>query len=184
MNMSVLEKKQERTKAKTAIKLAARRLISAANREADFDCLKGLMLELEKFYDDFLLVNEEFESLVTMEGNKEHSIVNGEDVLAYRENVKKSYVEAQEVFLKRRNEDKSKSMAVETVRTALKLEVMTLADIMNVAEENLHSDSPNISALQLDMKELQELSSLLNGKKSELSLINSSKHEKDISFWK
>ncbi len=73
-------------------------------------------------------------------------------------------------------------MAVETVRTALKLEVMTLADIMNVAEENLHSDSPNISALQLDMKELQELSSLLNGKTPELSLINSSKHEKDISL--
>ena len=178
----MFEKKQERTKAKTAIKLAARRLISAANREADFDCLKGLMLELEKFYDDFLFVNEEFESLVTMEGNKEHSIVNGEDVLAYRENVKKSYMEAQEVFLKRRNEDKSKSMAVETVRTALKLEVMTLADIMNVAEENLYSESPNISALQLDMKELEELSSLLNGKTSELSLINSSKHEQDISL--
>ena len=68
-------------------KLAARRLISAANREADFDCFNGLMLELEKFYDDFLLVNEEFESLVTMEGNKGHSIVNGEDVLTYRESV-------------------------------------------------------------------------------------------------
>ncbi len=108
--MSVLEKKHKRTKAKTAIKLAERRLISAANQKADFDCLKGLMLELEKFYDDFLLVNEEFESLVTMEGNKEHGIVNGEDVLKYRENVKKCYMEAQEVFLKRRNEDKSKSM--------------------------------------------------------------------------
>ncbi len=104
--MSVFEKKQERAKAKTAIKLAARRFISAANRKADFGCLKGLMLELEKFYDDFLLVNEEFESLVTMEGNKEHSIVNGQDVQTYRENVKKSYVEAQEVFHKRRNEEK------------------------------------------------------------------------------
>ena len=128
--MSVLEKKQERTKAKTAIKLAARRLISAANREAEFDSLKSLMTELEKSYDDFLVVNEEFESLVTMEGNNEHSTVNGEDVVTYRENVKKSYMEAQEVFLKRRNEDKSNSMAVETVRTALKLEVMTLTDII------------------------------------------------------
>ncbi len=64
-----------------------RRLISAANWEADFDCFNGFLLELEKFYDDFLLVNEEFESLVTMEGNKGHSIVNGEDVLTYRESV-------------------------------------------------------------------------------------------------
>ena len=180
--MSVLEKKQERTKAKTAIKLAARRLISAANREAEFDSLKSLMTELEKSYDDFLVVNEEFESLVTMEGNNEHSTVNGEDVVTYRENVKKSYMEAQEVFLKRRNEDKSNSMAVETVRTALKLEVMTLTDIMNAAEENLYTETPNISALQLDIKELQELSSSLHGKTSELSLINSSKHEQDMSL--
>ena len=89
MNMSVLEKKQERTKAKTAIKLAARRLISAVNREVDFESLTDSMLEQEKSYNEFLIVNEE---------NKEHRIVNGEDLVTYRENVKKSFMEAQEVF--------------------------------------------------------------------------------------
>ena len=130
VNMSVHEKKQERTKAKTAIKLGARRLISAVNREVDFESLTDLMLEIEKSYDEFFIINEEFESLVAKEENKEHSIVNqhhlellvnGEDLVTYRENVKKSFVEAQEVFLKRRNEDKSKSMAVETVRVAVKI---------------------------------------------------------------
>ena len=43
-----------------------------------------------------------------MEENKEHCIVNGEDLVTYRENVRKSFIKAQEVFLKRRNEDKSK----------------------------------------------------------------------------
>ena len=52
---SVIEEKQERTKAKTAIKLAARRLFSAVNREVDYESLTSLMLELEKFYDDFLM---------------------------------------------------------------------------------------------------------------------------------
>ena len=33
---------------------------------------------------------------------------------------------------------------------------MTLAVVINVAHENLYSDSRNISALQLDVKELQE----------------------------
>lgn len=61
------------------------------------------MLELGKFYDDFLIVNEEFESLATEEENKAHRIVNGEDLVTCRENVKKSFIEAREVFLKRRN---------------------------------------------------------------------------------
>ena len=139
VNMSVHEKKQERTKAKTAIKLGARRLIGAVNREVDFESLTDLMLEMEKSYDEFLIINEEFESFVAKEENKEHSIVNGEDLVTYRENVKKSFVEAQEVFLKRRNEDKSKSMAVETVRVALKLEIETLANVITVADENLKS---------------------------------------------
>ena len=82
VNTSVHEKKQERTKAKTAaIKLGARRLISAVNREVDFESLTDLMLELEKSYDEFLIINEEFESLVAKEENKEHSIVNGEDLV-------------------------------------------------------------------------------------------------------
>ena len=100
VTMSVHEKKQERTKAKTAIKLGARCLISAVNREVDFESLTDLMLEMEKSYDEFLITNEEFESLVAKEENKECSIVNGEDLVTYRENVKKSFVEAQEVFLK------------------------------------------------------------------------------------
>ena len=124
MNMSVLEKKQDRTKAKTAVKLAARRVINAASREVDFESLTNLMVELERFYDDFFIVK--FEYLVAIEENKEHSIVNGEDLGTYKENVKKTFMEAQDVFLKRKNEDKSKSKAVETVRVTLKLEVMSL----------------------------------------------------------
>ena len=41
------------------------------------------MLEMVKSYDEFLIINEEFESLVTKEENKEHSIVNGEDLVTY-----------------------------------------------------------------------------------------------------
>ena len=60
------------------------------------------------------------------------------------------------------------SVAVETVRVALKLEVETLANVITVAYENLKSYSPNMSALQLDMTELQELSRLLRSKTSEM----------------
>ena len=56
-------------------------------------------------------------------------------------------------------------MTVETVRVALKLEVETLANVITVADENLKSDRPNMSALQLDMTELQELSRLLKAKR-------------------
>ena len=63
------------------------------------------------------------------------------------------------------NEGMSKSMTVETVRVALKLEVETLANVITVADENLKSDRPNMSALKLDMTELQELSRLLKAKR-------------------
>ena len=59
---------------------------------------------------------------------------------------------------------------------------MSLADVIKVAEENLNADSPNISALQLDAKELQELSSLLSSKTSEMSIIGSSGNEQDASL--
>ena len=97
--MSVLEKKQERSKAKTAVTLASRRLIGAAHRDAEYDVLKNLMTELEKVYDDFWVVNEEFELIVLQDENSEHGTVNGENVSEYRDNVKKCYEEAREVFL-------------------------------------------------------------------------------------
>ena len=52
VNTNVHEKKQERPKAKTAIKLGARRL-SAANREVDFEFLTDLMLEMESLTMNF-----------------------------------------------------------------------------------------------------------------------------------
>ncbi len=45
--MSVVEKKQECSKAKTAVTLASRRLISAVHRDVEYDVLKKLMTELE-----------------------------------------------------------------------------------------------------------------------------------------
>ncbi|CAB3993010.1 Hypothetical predicted protein [Paramuricea clavata] len=75
--------KQEtrRSKAKTAVSLASRRLIGAAHRGTEYDVLKSLIIELEKAYDDFCVANEEFELLVSEEGNSEHRVVNGEDNL-------------------------------------------------------------------------------------------------------
>ncbi len=97
--MSIVEKKQERSKAKTAVTLASRRLIGAVHRDVEYDdVLKDLMTELEKVYDDFWVVNEEFELIVLQDENSEHRTVNGEDVSEYRDNVKKCYEEAREVF--------------------------------------------------------------------------------------
>ena len=64
MSVQILEKKQERSKAKTAVTLASRRLVNAATRAVEFDILKGLMTDLEKVYDDFWCINEAFEELV------------------------------------------------------------------------------------------------------------------------
>ena len=43
-----------------------------------FEVLKGLMVNLEKAYDAFCFINEEFEELVIQEEYAEHHTVNGE----------------------------------------------------------------------------------------------------------
>lgn len=67
--------------------------------QSKFDIVKSLMIELEKVYDDFCIVNEEFEFLVSEEQYVEHRVVNGDDLNTYQMNVKQTYDEARDVFL-------------------------------------------------------------------------------------
>ena len=80
------------------------------------------MTELEKAYDDFCVVNKEFEFVVLQDENNKHRTVNGEDVSEYRDNVKKCYEEAKELFLvqKAATQEISKSLMVEAVRIDLR----------------------------------------------------------------
>ena len=179
--MSVLEKKQERSKAKTAVTLASRRLIGAVHRDVEYDVLKNLMTKLEKAYDDFCVVNEEFELVVLQDENSEHRTVN-RDVSEYRDNVKKCYEEAREVFLvqKAATQEISKSLTVEPVRIDLRLQVRRIGELLEVIESNINTSSPNTHALQLDQQDLQSTLDTLCGKTSELSLISSSKSSQDM----
>ena len=90
----VEEKKQERSKSKMAVTLAARRLIGATHRDVEFEVLKGLIVDLEKVYDDFFITGEEYELLVSDEKLAEHRVVNGDDLKSYNANVKQTYEEA------------------------------------------------------------------------------------------
>ena len=180
--MSVLEKKQERSKAKTAVTLASRRLIGAAHPDVEYDVLKSLMTELEKAYDDFWVVNEEFELIVLQDENSEHGTVNRENVSEYRDNVKKCYEEAKELFLEQKTatQEISKSLTVEPVRIGLTLHVRRIGELLEVIESNINTSSPNMHALQLDQQDLQSSLDTLCGKTSELSLISSSQSSNDM----
>ena len=73
----VAEKKQERTQAKQQVTDTSRRLTRAVDRGVDIDILTALIVELEKAYDDFCIVDEEYETVVSNEEHAEHRIVNG-----------------------------------------------------------------------------------------------------------
>lgn len=95
---AVEEKKSERTKAKQQVTKASRRLLNAVDRGVDIDIVTALMVELEKAYDDFCTVNEEYEILVLEDEHTEHRIVNGLDLCAYKENVNRGYEDARNAF--------------------------------------------------------------------------------------
>ena len=88
-------------------------LIQSANRKVEFGVLKDLMDALEKMYDEFWSVNEEFEELVSQEEYAEHPTVNGGNVTEYRRHVQRSYEDPRDQFLqlKASNETLSKSQA-------------------------------------------------------------------------
>ena len=77
---AVEEKKQERTKAKQQV-------TTAVDRGVDNNILTVLMVELEKAFDDFCIIDEEYEILVSDEERAEHEIVNILDLTAYGANV-------------------------------------------------------------------------------------------------
>ena len=55
---------------------ASRRLTGAVERKADVDVLTVLMVELEKVFDDFCVIVEEYETLVSEEEHADHQVVN------------------------------------------------------------------------------------------------------------
>jgi hypothetical protein len=140
------------------------------------------MTELEKVYDDFWVVNEEFELIVSQEENSEYRMVNGEDVHEYRNNVMMCYEEAREVFLtqKTATQEITENLRLQPVRIGLKLDVRRIGELLEVIESNMNSLSPNIQAMKIDQQDLQFKIDTLCGKMSELSLISFSQSTQDM----
>ena len=145
-------KKQERSKSKMAVTLAARRLIGATHRDVEFEVLKGLIVDLEKVYDDFCMTSEEYELLVSDEKLAEHRVVNGDDLKSYNANVKQTYEEARDVYIQLKSEhDRSKqNLAMAPLTTAIKRDMNRLKIIVSAVEDNLLKDKPNSDSLEMD----------------------------------
>ena len=175
-------KKHERSKAKTSVTFALIRLINSATREVEFGVLKDLMDNLEKVYDEFWSVNEEFEELVSQEAYAEHRTVNGEDVIEYRRHVQRSYKDARDVFLQQKASNKAlgKSQAAGPARIALKFDIRRMGQIVKAVNENINTTNPNVEALKLDKQELQLMLDMMCKKTSELYLIELSKSGEDL----
>ena len=182
MSETIQVKKQERSKAKTSVTFASRRLINSADREVEFGVLKDLMDDLEKVYDEFWSVNEEFEELVSQKAYAEHRTVNGEDVIEYRLHVQRSYEDARDVFLQQKasNEALCKSQAAGPARIALKFDIRRMGEIVKAVNENLNTTNPNVEALKLDKQELQLMLDMTCKKTSELYVVESSKSVEDL----
>ena len=57
------------------------------------------MVEFENLYDDFCVIDEEYETLVSNEEHAEHQTVNRLDITAYRANVNEVYIGARNAFM-------------------------------------------------------------------------------------
>ncbi|CAB4022649.1 Hypothetical predicted protein, partial [Paramuricea clavata] len=161
--MNVEDKKQERSKAKMAVTVAARRLIGAYNRDCEYDILKDSMFELEKVFDDFCVINEEYELIVSDEKYAEHRVVNGEDIMTYRDNVKRCYEEARSVFVsvKTTIEQKARRQSAGPVKVALKNDICRIHELITVVDESFKLENVNMAALQLDKNDLQSILNII-----------------------
>ena len=78
----------------------ARRLSGAISRGVDLENLIVLFTELEKAYDDFCVLNDEFEIGASGEEFSEHRVVNGVNMPDYEAAVKHVYENASMEFKK------------------------------------------------------------------------------------
>ena len=63
-------------------------------------CVVLERVELEKVYDDFCVINEEYELLVSNEKFIEHRVLNGDDLKTYNANVKQTTRKQEMLILK------------------------------------------------------------------------------------
>ena len=146
-----------------AVTVASRRLIGAVNRESEYDILKNLMIGLEKAYDDFCNVNEEFEIVVCEEKFAEHRLVNGKDIKTYKDGVYNSYQDARKLYVsaKKEHEDNYRERTAEPVKVAIKNDICRIHELMTVIDKNLESENINTNVLLLDKTELQSMMNLI-----------------------
>ncbi len=141
------------------VTLAARRLIRATHRDADFEVIKALIVELEKAYDDFCVISEEYELLVPVEKFSEHRVVNGDDLTTYNANIKQTYEEARNVYgvIKAENEKSKQNLAMAPLRTTIKRDMNRLQDIISAVDTSLTEESPSLDSLQMDRSDMKQL---------------------------
>ena len=178
--MSVEDKKIERSKAKMAVTVASRRLIGAVNRENEYEILKTLMIDLEKAYDDFCSVNEEFEIMVCQDKYAEHRVVNGEDIKTYKDGVYHCYQDARKVYVyvKRETEESYRKRTADPIKVALKNDIRRIHELITVIDNNLELENINADVLQLDKAELQSMLNVVCENVNKLNSIES--HAQDL----
>ena len=117
------------------------------------------MINLEKAYDDFCNVNEEFEIIVCEEKYAKHRLVNGEDIKTYKDSVYNTYQDARKlyVYAKRENEENIGKRTAEPVKVALKSDICRIHELITVIDNNLELENINADVLLLDKAELQSM---------------------------
>jgi len=165
------DKKQQRSTAKRAVTMAARRLTGSINRDVDMDILKCLMVDLEKAYDDFCALNEEYEALVMEECNAEHRIVNGEDIATYRMNVCLTYKEARREFIEEKTVSLKRVEDKETgpIKVIISRNHIKLRELMLDIELNLYSENPDLYTLQADKDDIEPIMDVIGDNMAKLS---------------
>ena len=116
-------------------------------------------VELEKVYNDFCVINEEDELLVSNEKFIEYRVVNGDDLKSYNANVKQTYEEARDVYtqLKCENDKSKQNLTMAPLTTAIKIDMNRLKNIISAVEDNLLNDTPNYDSLHMDRGDMEKL---------------------------
>ena len=177
----VIELKQQRSKAKQAVTTAMRRLTRGLSREEDLENLNGMFLELEEAYDEFCVINDEYEVAVTPEEFAEHRVVNGMSVREYESAMKQVYDDASLNFtqFKTAGLQEQKEMKVFPLKSALSRSIIKIKELVVGIRENIESGHPDTLILQEDEGELNRLSNEMWDNLSKLGMVSGSEHSQE-----
>ncbi|KAK6191007.1 hypothetical protein SNE40_002757 [Patella caerulea] len=147
--MNVENLTQARSKSKQAVTISAKRLLTSVERNSGLEFISSLVRNLEKTFDGFSDIDDQYTLLTEDDKYAEHITVNGENLADYRNNVFAIFEEAKAKYLNFKAEQSTKP-----IRLLFSHQVARLTAVFEHINPIMQTSTPDIDMIKYDRDQM------------------------------